>query len=90
MADEETPAVETVTEEPAPPPPAVIHSAQYDYDGSTVMLSITKEGDTAPIQYALNATDPYGLSPWLRDELKRMVDASEITIEPAPTAPVDE
>jgi hypothetical protein len=82
--------VQTEAEEPVAPPPAVINSAQYDYDGQTVMLTITKDGETEPVPYALNQTDPYGLSPFLREELTRMIDAGDITILAAPQMPAED
>lgn len=73
-----------ISPDPEPePPPAEIKAAQYDYDGVTVILGIRLTGQPADTIFALNATDPNGLSPWLREELQRMVDAGEIVIEPA-------
>jgi len=73
-------------EEPPAPPPAVIHSAQYDYDGASVVLSITVAGASEPQHYVLNATDPHGLSPFLRAELETMTKAG-FKIAPASIEP---
>jgi hypothetical protein len=84
---EDEPVPDPLPPEPEPepePPPAEIKAAQYDYDGVTVMLIIRKLDEPSDTTYALNATDPYGLSPWLREELQRMVTAGEIVILPAP------
>jgi hypothetical protein len=74
-----------ITPDPEPElPPAEIKAAQYDFDGVTILLVIRLLNQPMDSIYALNATDQFGLSPWLRDELQRMVDAGEIVIEPAP------
>lgn len=70
--------------------PAEIKSARYDYDGMTVMVSMIPAGADFEIPFALSPTDPYGLAPWLRVELARMVEAGEITIEPAPPVPLED
>jgi hypothetical protein len=76
-----------MTEEPKP---AEIKAAQYYYDGVTVMLAIRRAGAAEDSFYALDAIDPYGLSPFLREELERMVTAGEITILEAPEYSDDE
>lgn len=73
--------------EPEYVPPAVIKAAQYDYDGKSVILIITEPSVPEQHTYALNTTDENGLSPFLREELQRMVDAGEIEIQAAPPAP---
>lgn len=87
MTPEEFPVAEAETE---PEPPATIVSAEYDYDGVTVMLKIIKQGESAETPYALNQTDQYGLSPFLRAELERMVSGGEIVVQAAPPAPAEE
>lgn len=84
MADEiETPTYpENPLWQPEPPAPvdvAVIHSAVHF--GDYIMLTISDLGQSATYEYALNGTDPYGMSPALRDQLTRMVAAGEIVME---------
>lgn len=91
MADEDE--IDNTLPEPEPepaPPPAEIKAAQYDYDGQTVMLMIRMLGAAEDTPYALNATDQYGLSPWLRGELERMTGAGEVVIEAAPAIPLED
>jgi hypothetical protein len=86
-------AEETVVDPEAaepPPPPATIDDAIYDYDGVTVLLMITVTGATEQQPYALTPTDQYGMSPWLREELQRMIDAGEITVKAAPQMPAED
>lgn len=66
-------------EPPAPVDVATIHSAVHF--GDYIMLTISDLGQSATYEYALNGTDPHGMSPALRLQLARMVDAGEITLE---------
>lgn len=74
----EDPLTPTQPEQPAPDV-AVIHSAVHY--GDYIQLVITVTGEQEQTGYSLTSTDPHGLSPALRAQLLRMVDAGEITVE---------
>jgi hypothetical protein len=84
MADEiETPTYpENPLWQPEPPAPvdvATIHSAVHY--GDYILLTISDLGQSETYPFALNGSDPNGMSPGLRLQLARMVDAGEITME---------
>lgn len=74
----ENPLTPTQPEQPAPDV-AVIYSAVHY--GDYIMLTISDLGKTETYEFALNATDPNGMSPGLRAQLQRMLGAGEIVME---------
>jgi len=71
--------------DPAEPMPMdaapVIHSAQWvNSDHVAAQLIVSLPGQTEPVPYILNGTDPFSYSPVLRVELERMVAAGELEI----------
>lgn len=85
VAQEPDPVPRPLDLEPAPEPdPAEIKAARYDYDGVTIMLAIRPLGSDFDVPFVLRESDQNGLSPFLREELARMVTAGEIVIGPAP------